>query len=100
MYLFYGNYAEEDIAFAGEIENLGHALNLEVTYALVVPSEQFPAVPGFITADVMDRKLPVNRRRFCYFVCGPPGMIQTMKTTLHSLGIPQRQATIEEYEMA
>ncbi len=100
VYLFYGNYSYEDIAFAGEIESLKDVLKLDVTLALVEPPDEFTGVRGFITTDVMNRKLPANRERLCYFVCGPLGMIQTVKSSFRALGISERQATIEEYEMA
>ncbi|MBN1836533.1 MAG: ferric reductase-like transmembrane domain-containing protein [Spirochaetales bacterium] len=100
VYLFYGNYACEDIAFAAEIEELADRLKLHVTHALVEPPEGFSGVRGFITAEVLDRELPANRERLRFFICGPLGMIKAMKANLHSLGIPEHQAVIEEYEMA
>jgi predicted ferric reductase len=100
VYVLYGNYSYEDIAFAGEIKDLEDALKLHVTYALVEPPEDFTGVRGFITTGVLEERLPANRDRLCYFVCGPLGMIQAMKTSLRSLGIPKRLEFIEEYEMA
>lgn len=39
VYLSYGNYAWDDVAFADEIESLESKLRLHVTYALVEPPE-------------------------------------------------------------
>lgn len=100
VYLFYGNYDWENVAFAREIQELEDALKLHTIYALVEPPEGFTGVRGFITTKVLDENLPANRRRLCYFVCGPPGMIESVKISLQSLHIPKGQTTIEEYEMA
>ncbi len=100
VYLFYGNYAWDDVAFADEIERLENKLRFHVTYALVEPPEGFDGVRGFITTDVLNERLPANRSNLSYFVCGPPGMIKAIKGSLHALGIPKDQSTIEEYEMA
>lgn len=100
VYLFYGNSTAEDIAFKGELDELENTLDLRITYALAEPPEGFAGVKGFITAEVMDRELPENRARLCYFICGPLGMIEAMKANLRSLGIPAHRAVIEEYEMA
>lgn len=97
---FYGNYALENVAFKKELDELETRLNLKTTHVLEKRSEQFPSETGFITADLMERELPEHRDEMLYFVCGPVGMIEAMKTNLDTLGIPKKQVEIEEYEMA
>ena len=48
---------------------------------------------------VLRRHLPHDHRRFQYFVCGPPPLMDAMERTLPSLGIPAERIHAERFDM-
>jgi len=100
LYFFYGNNDETKITFLEEIRKLQKSLNLTVIHVLEKPSKKVECEIGFISRDLLDRKLPELRDELYYFICGPLVMIEAMEKHLHNLGIPKKQTTSEKYEMA
>jgi ferredoxin-NADP reductase len=100
VFLFYGNYDDENIAFLDEINELKQQINLSVTHVLEVPSEKVPSDTGYISRAILARDLPENKAGLYYFICGPVIMIEVMEHHLKALGIPHQQITSEKYEMA
>ena len=100
LFLFYGNHSEGKIPFKAEIDRFASQLKLQITHVLEVPAEKLESETGFITSELLDRKLPDNRAELYYFICGPLPMINAMEANLHALHIPHHQVTSEKYEMA
>lgn len=90
LLLIYANNRWEDITFREEIEILQKNLNLEVVHVLFDPPEGWQGERGFITAEVLDKYLPMERTLNVYeiFICGPPPMMDAVEKTLPTLGIP------------
>jgi 3-phenylpropionate/trans-cinnamate dioxygenase ferredoxin reductase subunit len=100
LFLFYGNHSEGKIPFKAEIEQLSKQLNLQVTHVLEIPAEKLESESGFITSELLKRKLPQNYADLYYFICGPLPMIDAMEANLHAMHVPGRQVNSEKYEMA
>jgi predicted ferric reductase len=100
VFLFYGNYDENNIAFLDEIDELKEQLNLSVTHVLEVPSETVKSDAGFISRKILERDLTGDWRELYYFICGPILMIDVMEEHLKALGIQGSQIASEKYEMA
>jgi len=100
IYLFYGSYDEENIIFKKDLEELQNQLNLKIYHVLENPKDTKNYLRGYITRELLETKLPENRKELYYFVCGPLPMIEAMEIHLKELGIPESQVTIEKYEMA
>lgn len=100
VWLFYGNYDDENITFLDELTELEKQLNLSITHVLEVTSQKVKSDEGFISQEILERDLPRNRDEMFYFVCGPLLMIENMEKHLKAIGIPQKQITTEKYEMA
>jgi predicted ferric reductase len=100
VWLFYGNYDDENITFMDELIELEKQLNLSITHVLEVASQKVKSDGGFISQEILERDLPADRDELFYFVCGPLMMIETMEKHLKAIGIPQKQITSEKYEMA
>jgi len=100
IYLFYGSYDEENIIFKKDLEELQEQLNLKIYHVLENPKDTKNYLRGYITRELLETKLPENRKELYYFVCGPLPMIDAMEIHLKELGIPESQVSIEKYEMA
>lgn len=50
---------------------------------------------GYVTVDMIKRRVPDYMERL-WFVSGPPPMVQGVKKSLRSLGVPRRQI-IEDF---
>jgi len=100
LFFFYGNPHEDSITFLNEIEVLKNVLKLSVTHVLETPAKKLKSETGFITRELLERELPVNRADLFYFICGPLPMIAAMEAHLRALKIPRGQITSEKYEMA
>jgi len=48
---------------------------------------------------VLRRNLPRQFRRFQYFVCGPPPLIDAMERVLPAIGIPWRMVHTERFDL-
>lgn len=100
IYFFYGSYDKENIIFRKELEKLKQKLDMELIHVLEVPSKGFKSEVGFITRELLEKILPTNRQELFYFVCGPLPMIEAMEDHLMAMQIPDKQVTVEKYEMA
>jgi predicted ferric reductase len=98
--MFYGCYNWEEVTFREELQALEQQLNLEVIFVLEEPSPEWEGESGYITADLLDRHLPENRKELAYFISGPILMIEAVKESLRELDIPLRKIEKEQYEMA
>lgn len=100
VFLFYGNYDEDNIIFRKELELLEKRLNMKSFHVLEKPKDPKKFQKGFITRELLDKELPEKRGDLYYFVCGPLPMIEAMETHLLNLNVPDTQVTTEKYEMA
>lgn len=78
----------EDVVFQAELERLAQARAGRIY--VVVGSRHDPGPASAMTARGIRFMVPDVRRRDV-FVCGPPGLVETVLTSLGQLGVPQRQ---------
>lgn len=100
VYLFYGNYNEENILFKNELDSLDQCMNLTIVHVLEKPLDPGKYLQGYISRHMLESNLPSNRKDLFYFVCGPLPMIKAMEKHLSALEIPSKQINTEKYEMA
>ena len=100
VYLFDGNYNEENILFKKDLDRLDQCMNLTIVHVLEKPANPEKYLHGFISRQILENNLPPNRKDLFYFVCGPLPMIKAMNDHLTALGILQKQINTEKYEMA
>jgi predicted ferric reductase len=100
VYLFFGNLNEESILFKQELDRLDQCMNLSIFHVLEKPANPDKYLQGFISRQILDSSLPLNRKELFYFVCGPLPMIKAMEKHLSVLQIPRKQINTEKYEMA
>jgi predicted ferric reductase len=97
--LFYAAHDETRTVFQSELEKLREAMALDVVYVFEAPSPGWTGERGRITTDILQRHLPARFRRYAYFVCGPPPMMDAVETMLVSLGVPSGSIETERFNV-
>ena len=97
--LFYGCRDYEDLTFREEFDALTARMNLKVVYVLEKPSASWAGEKGFVDADMLRRYLPKQYRRFQYFICGPPPLMDAMERILPDIGVPRKLIHTERFAM-
>lgn len=97
--LFYGSRDYEDITFRQEFEQLKTRMNLRIVYVLQEPGDGWAGEEGHINADMLLRHLPRQYKRFQFFVCGPPPLMDSMEQVLPTIGIPAESVHTERFEI-
>jgi predicted ferric reductase len=99
--LFYGSRDLESMTFREELETLAQSerLNLEFIPVLEEPPEDWPGESGYITAEILQKYLPVQFKRFKYLICGPIPMMDAMERVLPTLGVPEENVLTERFDM-
>ncbi|MFM8412889.1 MAG: ferric reductase-like transmembrane domain-containing protein [Alphaproteobacteria bacterium] len=100
--LFHAAPDSDGLVFRDEIAAIAAestAPPLEVVHVLerVRPGES--AESGFLTAEILRRHLPRQYRRFQFYVCGPPSMMDAMERVLPELGVPRSAVHTERFDM-
>jgi predicted ferric reductase len=70
-----------------------------VVYVLEDPPPGWTGERGLIDEAVIRRHLPPHHRRFQYFVCGPPPLMDSMERVLPSLEVPAGRIHAERFDM-
>ncbi|MEX1128086.1 MAG: hypothetical protein WEB50_05950, partial [Vicinamibacterales bacterium] len=99
LLLVYAYRRWERMTFRDAIEDLRSRLNLTVVFVLEEPPEEWTGERGWITREVLDRRLPEDRLLRHVFVCGPEAMTQAIERHLRSLGVPMSHVHSELFEL-
>ena len=96
--LFYAG-RDTHIPYRADIESLRGALNLDVVLVLEAPPEGWTGAPGYLTMDVLRRHLPPQFKRYHYFVCGPPPMMDAVEHMLLDAGVAASSIDSEHFNL-
>jgi predicted ferric reductase len=99
LVLFYAYRRWERMTFREAIDDLRARLDLMVVIVLEEPPEGWEGEHGWITPELLDRRLPADRARLQYFLCGPEAMTQAMERFLHGLGVPMSRVHSELFDL-
>ena len=99
--LIYANNEWEDVTFREELNALEKDLHLKVTHVLVYPPDGWQGESGFLTAEILNRYLPEERKKNIYemFICGPPIMMDVVERLLPQLGVPIGDFHSERFDL-
>jgi ferredoxin-NADP reductase len=97
--LFQAARDETRLLFREELDALKPALNLDIAYVLEAPLDGKCDERGYITKELLQRHLPPQFRRYHYFVCGPPAMMDAVDRILVNLGIPPSAIDSERFNV-
>lgn len=86
--LLYANRAVEDILFQKELDMYSrkHADQFNYVNVLSRPPADWAAETGRISQDTIKKYMPPEREQSKYLICGPDGMVSSMKEILVELG--------------
>jgi len=98
IYLVYGAQSTQQFIFRDELEYLQTRMNnLHVAATMARASgTSWMGSEGQITPEFLTRAVPDLAKRRVH-LCGPPGMMEALKTTLRELGVPAEQIRTEAF---
>jgi ferredoxin-NADP reductase len=98
IYLVYGAQSTEQFIFRDELEYLQRRMNnLHVAATMArAAGTSWMGSEGQITADFLARTVPDLAKRRIH-LCGPPGMMEALRTTLGEFGVPPEQIRTEAF---
>lgn len=99
VHLFYAASDWSRVVFRNEIADLERTLDVHVSYVFENPDREWTGERGFITADMLRRRLPPALAECEFFVCGPVPMIDALERTLTTLGVPTNRIHTERFQM-
>lgn len=95
----YGNPDPENIVFREELEKIaaGNHPRLKVHHVLENPPDGWDGERGVIDREKIQRLCGawLNDRRAGFYVCGPPGLTETVVDILKELGVPKNRIHLE-----
>jgi ferredoxin-NADP reductase len=98
--LFYAAHDPSRLVYREELEGLRASLALDLVYVFEEPGDAGTGERGTITRELLARRLPPHARRYHYFVCGPPPMMDAVEAALAALGIPRGSIESERFNLA
>ena len=93
----YNNW--ERLTFREELMELEQQLNLEIIWLLKDPPPDWKGESGLISADLLQRRLPLTDSGQSYLICGPVKMIELTEKLLHQAGVPLSRIHSELFDM-
>ncbi|MFO8076537.1 MAG: ferric reductase-like transmembrane domain-containing protein [Egibacteraceae bacterium] len=99
MHLLYACRSEADLLFGDELDALTERLDLTVTTVLEEPGEGWTGPQGVITPELLDERLPTRPRRYAYFLCGPPAMMDVLESELAARKVPPERVNLERFDL-
>jgi predicted ferric reductase len=97
--LVYAAHDKTRAPFRQELEQLREHLNLELAYVFEAPSADSGGHRGHVTKAVLEQCLPGQFRRYHYFVCGPPPMMDAVEGMLVDMGIARGSIDSERFNV-
>jgi predicted ferric reductase len=95
--LIYGSLDWEQATFREELERLEQRIDLRVVHVLTNPHPGWQGEAGFISADLLRRRLPYDLRAADVLVCGPPPMLDAALDGLRRLGVAPENVHAEQF---
>lgn len=96
MILFFGNRTQADIIYKEELLELGSKDNIDVVN--VLSEEEWDGETGHINSDIIKKYVDVSKK-YIWYLCGPPGMVDTITEQLIEIGIPESDLRFDTWKM-
>jgi predicted ferric reductase len=97
--LFYAVRDCQELTFRSELDCLRHRMNLKLIYVLEHAAADWRGERGRIDSALLRRYLPKQQKRFQYFICGPPPMMDMLEKILPALGIVPENIHTERFDV-
>lgn len=96
MVLIYSNRSEAGIAFREDFDEMSESAKLKVVHCLSEASDDWAGYRGRVTRDVIEAEVPDSRAR-TFYVCGPPGMVDGMRSVLAEMDLEAERIVVENF---
>lgn len=99
LVLVYANRSINEIVFKNDFDLMQKQYpKLRVAHVLCEPAPGFKCLVGLINAQVIKNEIPDYALRK-FYICGPPGMVETMKKILKDeLSLPEENIITERFQ--
>ncbi len=97
--LFFAGRDLDSLTFDEEFRALEKRMNLKIVYVIERPPENWKGEKGYLNQEILKRHLPAQHKRFQYFICGPPPMMDMVEKALPALGVPPQNIHSERFDM-
>ena len=97
--LIYADRDSESLIHQEELTGLTREMSLTLVYVLQYPPVGWTGEQGRIDAELLRRYLPVQFKRYQYFMCGPPAMMDAVEGLLVALHVPQTRVHAERFNI-
>lgn len=97
--LLYAYNTWERLTFREELQELEQRLNLEIIWLLKEPPSDWQGESGLISAELLQRRLPLADPDQAYLICGPVVMIELTEKLLHQAGVPLSKIHSELFDL-
>ncbi|HET8723818.1 MAG TPA: ferric reductase-like transmembrane domain-containing protein [Anaeromyxobacteraceae bacterium] len=92
-------HSEKDLTLREALDALAPRLALRTVLVLERPGPGWAGETGLVDADLLRRHLPPGYRRFQFFTCGPPPLMDAMERALPLLGVAPERIHAERFDM-
>ncbi|MBD1400268.1 ferric reductase-like transmembrane domain-containing protein [Pelovirga terrestris] len=97
--LLYAYNTWDRLTFRDELQELEERLDLEIIWLLKDPPPNWEGESGLVTADLLQRRVPLADPEQSYLICGPVKMIELTEKLLHQGGVPLARIHSELFDM-
>jgi predicted ferric reductase len=98
--LIYADKVWDDVAYRDTLDALRDRLDLDIVYVLEEPPAGWTGEAGFVTAELLERRLPKDRFTRDYMICGPPAMNDIVHAALLERDVPHARIQLEKFSLA
>jgi ferredoxin-NADP reductase len=89
-HLYYCANTVGELAFYEEFTAMGTDMPILAIPVIAKEDVQPPLEPGFVTAEMLQRRTPDYKQR-TWYISGPPSMVNAYQTLLRESGVPRKQ---------
>ena len=97
--LFYADRDSEALIHRAELTRMTREMSLTLVLVLETPPDAWTGERGRIDANLLRRYLPVQFKRYQYFMCGPAAMMDAVEGHLAALHVPQTRVHAERFNI-
>jgi predicted ferric reductase len=98
--LIYADKKWDDIAYREDLEALRDRMALDIVYVLEEPDDDWDGEEGYVTREVLERRLPKDEFQRDYMICGPAPLMDTVQEALLDMDVPQDRIQLEQFVLA
>jgi predicted ferric reductase len=98
--LIYADKKWDDVAYREELDELAKGRELDLVYVLENPPEHWRGERGLVTPELLERRLPRDKFRRMYMICGPPVMMEKVRDALIDRGVSRADIQFEHFTLA